>query len=114
MRKIPDFICNGFNAKSPISNPMSFWVEQDVLQYITEYKIPYCEIYGEIQKDKNGKYFTTKWDRTGCMFCMFGVHLEKTPNRFQLMRESHPKLYKYCMEKLGIKEVLDFLNVEYE
>ena len=44
--------CNGFNAKSPISNPMSFWVEQDVLQYITEYKIPYCEIYGEIQKDK--------------------------------------------------------------
>lgn len=106
--------CNGFNMKSPISNPMSFWVEQDVLQYITEYKIPYCEIYGEIQKDKNGKYFTTKWDRTGCMFCMFGVHLEKTPNRFQLMRESHPKLYKYCMEKLGIKEVLDFLNVEYE
>ncbi len=106
--------CNGFNMKSPISNPMSFWVEQDVLQYITEYKIPYCEIYGEIQKDKNGKYFATGLDRTGCMFCMFGVHLEKSPNRFQLMRESHPKLYKYCMEKLGIKEVLDFLNVEYE
>lgn len=105
--------CNGLNMKSPISNPMSFWTEQDVLQYITEYKIPYCEIYGEIQKDKNRKYFTTKWDRTGCMFCMFGVHLEKTPNRFQLMRESHPKLYRYCMEKLGIKDVLDFLNIGY-
>ena len=26
--------CNGFNMKSPISNPMSFWTEQDVLLYI--------------------------------------------------------------------------------
>lgn len=106
--------CNGFNMKNPVSNPLSFWTNQDILQYLYEYKIPYCKIYGEIQKDKNRKYFTTECDRTGCMFCMFGVHLEKTPNRFQLMRESHPKLYKYCMEKLGIKEVLDFLNVEYE
>lgn len=106
--------CNGFNMKSPISNPMSFWTEQDVLQYITEYKIPYCEIYGEIQKDKSKKYYTTKCDRTGCMFCMFGVHRDKEPNRFQRMKENHPKLYQYCMEKLGIKDVLEFLNVKYE
>lgn len=26
--------CNGFEMKSPVSNPMSFWTEQDVLQYI--------------------------------------------------------------------------------
>lgn len=26
--------CNGFNMKSPISNPMAFWTEQDILQYI--------------------------------------------------------------------------------
>lgn len=25
--------CNGFEMKSPISNPMSFWLEQDVLEY---------------------------------------------------------------------------------
>lgn len=29
--------CNGFDMKSPISNPMSFWTEQDVLLYIKLY-----------------------------------------------------------------------------
>lgn len=29
--------CNGFDMKRPISNPMSFWTEQDVLQYIHTY-----------------------------------------------------------------------------
>ena len=29
--------CNGFDMKSPISNPMSFWTEQDVLTYIRLY-----------------------------------------------------------------------------
>ncbi|MDE7425365.1 MAG: phosphoadenosine phosphosulfate reductase family protein [Lachnospiraceae bacterium] len=106
--------CNGFNMKSPISNPMSFWTEQDVLKYLYEYKIPYCKIYGEIDKNFNDEYRLTGVNRTGCMFCMFGVQLEKTPNRFQRMKESHPQLYKYCMEKLGIKEVLEFLNIDYE
>ena len=50
---------------------------------------------------------------TGCMFCMFGVHLEKEPNRFQRMKINHPKHWKYCMEKLGLKDVLDFINVPY-
>lgn len=26
--------CNGFHMKNPVSNPMSFWTEQDVLEYI--------------------------------------------------------------------------------
>lgn len=29
--------CNGFDLKHPISNPMSFWTEQDVLLYIREH-----------------------------------------------------------------------------
>lgn len=106
--------CNGFNMKFPISNPMSFWTEQDVLQYIVEYKLPYCKIYGEIKQDKKGKFYTTGLDRTGCMFCAFGVHLEKNPNRFQQMKKTHPNQYEYCMNKLGLKGVLDFLNVKYE
>lgn len=105
--------CNGFDMKSPISNPLSFWTEQDILKYLYEYKIPYCKIYGEIEKNFNDEYSLTGLNRTGCMFCMFGVHLEKYPNRFQIMKETHPKLYEYCMNKLGIKDVLDFINVEY-
>jgi hypothetical protein len=53
------------------------------------------------------------------MFCMFGVHLEKQPNRFQRMKETHPKQYAYCMKPveeggLGVAKVLDYINVPYE
>lgn len=105
--------CNGFKMTNPVSHPLSFWTEQDILKYLYEYKIPYCKVYGEIEKNFNDEYRLTGLQRTGCMFCMFGVHLEKYPNRFQIMKETHPKLYEYCMNKLGIKDVLDFINVEY-
>lgn len=111
--------CNAFNLKRPTSQPMSFWTEQDVLEYISLTKIPYAPVYGEIIKDKNGKYHTTKCDRTGCVFCGFGCHLEKEPNRFQRLKETHPKLWEYCMRDwdnggLGMKEVLEYIGVKIE
>lgn len=57
---------------------------------------------------------TTGLSRTGCMFCMLGVHLEKEPNRFQRMKVTHPKQYAYCMDKLGLREVLEYIGVPYE
>ena len=106
--------CNGFNNKIPTSTPMAFWTEQDVLKYLYETKIPYASVYGEIKIDKNGKYYTTGCQRTGCMFCGYGCHLEKYPNRFQRLAETHPKQYKYIMGELGFDKVLDFINVEYK
>lgn len=103
--------CNSFNGKI-ISNPMSFWTEQDVLLYIKKFNIPYCNIYGYIIEE-NGKFKTTGLERTGCMFCMFGCHLEKEPNRFQRMKETHPKQYDYCINKLGLGKVLDYIGVPY-
>ena len=110
--------CNSFDGKKPMSKPMSFWTEQDVLEYIKRFNIPYCSVYGDIVSE-NGILKTTKCDRTGCMFCMFGCHLEKEPNRFQMMKESHPKQYEYMLKPvseggLGIKEVLDYIGVPYE
>lgn len=109
--------CNAFGSKLQISKPMSFWTEQDVLNYIKLYNIPYCSVYGDIIEDK-GKLKTTKLNRTGCMFCMFGVHLEKSPNRFEQLKETHPKMYDYCIRAvenngLGIGRVLDYINVKY-
>ena len=52
--------------------------------------------------------------RTGCMFCMFGIHLEGTPNRFQRMAKSHPKQYKYCIKTLGCGKVMDYIGVDYK
>lgn len=36
-------------------------------------------------------------NKTGCMFCGFGAHLEAELNRFQRMLVTHPKHYKICM-----------------
>lgn len=41
--------CNAFDTKNPISNPMSFWTEQDVLRYIKENNIKIASVYGEIE-----------------------------------------------------------------
>lgn len=124
--------CNGFNLKSPISNPMSFWLEQDVLLYLYERKIPIASVYGEIVKDVEVEgqmdfedlgvfelgrptLRTTGMTRTGCMFCGFGCHLEKSPNRFEKMKKTHPKSYEWIMKPwaeggLGYKEVIDWIN----
>lgn len=110
--------CNSFDLNNPASKPMSFWTEQDVLKYISEYNLPIASPYGEIKQDENGKYYTTSCNRTGCIFCGFGCHLEKEPNRFQQLKETHPKLYDYCMKPwneggLGMDEVLNYINVKH-
>lgn len=91
--------CNSFDLKLPNSTPLSFWVENDIWDYIKKYKLSYSKIYD------------MGYDRTGCMFCMFGVHMEKGKNRFQLMYKTHPKQWKYCMDKLGLREVLKFIDI---
>lgn len=105
--------CNSFNGNNSISKPMSFWTEKDVLQYIKNYNIPYCSIYGNIAVNNSGALYMTGLSRTGCMFCMLGVHLEKEPNRFQRMKITHPKQYTYCISTLGIGAVLDYIGVPY-
>ena len=103
--------CNAYNIGK--SQPMGFWTEQDVLEYIVTNNLEIASVYGEIVKDDKGLLKTTGEKRTGCMFCMFGAHLEKEPNRFQRLKETHPKQYDYCINKLGIGKVLDFINVKY-
>ena len=66
--------------------------------------------------------------RTGCIFCAFGVHLEKSPSRFEMLKDTHPKQYDYCMrggeyngdgewqpnkEGLGMRHVFEELNKIY-
>lgn len=140
--------CNGFDLKEPISNPMSFWTEQDVLHYIKKFNVPYASVYGDIQVkppegteegqinviDYLGCYEpedfleTTGCKRTGCIFCMFGCHLEKGENRFQRLKRTHPRQYEYCIgggetvdgkwqpskDGLGLGKVLDYIGVKYD
>ena len=129
--------CNAFECSHQISKPMSFWTEQDVLRYIKGNNIPIASVYGEICADKNGqlafddcacKLYTTGCDRTGCIFCGFGAHLEKGEGRFERLKRTHPKQYDFCMNGgsydsegiwkpdkngLGMKHVIDVLNSLY-
>ena len=103
--------CNAFNLNRGM--PLSFWTEQDVLQYILDEKIQIPAVYGDIVKVGN-KLVTTGEKRTGCMFCPIGIHLEKYPNRFQRMAKTHPKIYDYCIHELGLGELLDYVGVDYK
>ena len=88
---------------------MSFWTEQDVLNYICTENIEIAEVYGKVVGvDKYGyeyepmpgidcEYKTTGCNRTGCMFCGFGCHREKGETRFQKLAKTHPRQYEYCM-----------------
>lgn len=138
--------CNGFEMKRPISNPMSFWKEQDVLQYIKENNIPLASVYGDViyKEDSDqirmedfgiigcgtDKLCTTGCNRTGCIFCAFGAHLDKQnggKSRFERLKETHPRQYAYCIgggeyvngvwqpskEGLGMGHVFDELNEIY-
>ena len=106
--------CNAFGTKRPRSTPMAIWTEQDVLVYIKERQIEYAECYGEIVDDGEGNLTTTREKRTGCMFCMFGIQLDGEPNRFQRMQRDYPSQYRYCMNQLGIGNVLDYIGIPKE
>lgn len=100
--------CNAFDIANPRSAPLSFWTEQDVLNYIRQYDIEIASVYGQIipetsqsVKARNGVCLKcTGRQRTGCIFCAYGAHMEKRElgeTRFQQLARTHPKLYDYCM-----------------
>jgi 3'-phosphoadenosine 5'-phosphosulfate sulfotransferase (PAPS reductase)/FAD synthetase len=134
--------CNAFDTTTPKSQPMSFWTEQDVLLYIKMNHLPICSVYGDVVEDIEGTeqvrgqmtfsdmegyehmelfdakrlpLMTTGCKRTGCMFCGYGCHLDKSPSRFEMMKQTHPKQYEYIMKPvseggLGYKEVIEWIN----
>lgn len=87
--------CNMFTGKRPESWAIGSWSDDDVDNYIKDNNLKLAEVY------------SMGYTRTGCMFCMYGCHLEKE-SRFERMEKTHPKLFKYCMENLGLKDVLDY------
>lgn len=132
--------CNAFKSKRARSAPMSFWTEQDILEYIKAFNVPIASIYGETVYehdggdyaytlcDCGGKLRTTGCKRTGCIFCGFGAHLEKGESRFERLKRTHPRQYEYCIEGgaydtdglwkptkqgLGMRHVFDTLNSIY-
>lgn len=102
------------------------------MRYIHDNNLPIAEPYGKVivkgtaegQMDiasligdyQYCEFETTGCNRTGCMFCGFGAHLEKPgKGRFELMKKTHPKQYEWIMKPwdeggLGYKSVIDWIN----
>lgn len=107
-----------------------------------EYNLPICSVYGDVvvdyQKDGNIEgqmnlcelnadmgifdvgnrpLKTTGCNRTGCVLCGFGCHLEKSKNgkgRFELLKETHPEMYQLLdiAKNNGItyRQAIDWVN----
>lgn len=94
--------CNNYNAAIPTSTPLAFWNTNDIWEYIKKYNLTYSSIYDMGEHN------------TGCIFCMFGImYDDKNNNRFHRLKQYHPELYNYCINKLGIGKVLDYIDITY-
>lgn len=115
----------------PLSKPMGFWTEQDVLCYIKENNLPIASVYGVIHRVdelpgqtsmlelmglssscRNCKLCTSGEKRTGCIFCPIACHLDKFA-KFKRLRELNKELYDYCMDGLGARTVLEWVDKTY-
>jgi len=94
--------CNVADIADPYCMPLAFWTESDIWNYINEFNVPICDIY------RRG------FRRTGCAFCLFGIQHDPVPNRIQLLKKHYPGLHRYCLTKLGLKEVMEYLGYPYE
>jgi len=96
--------CNVYKENRNKSQPLIFWTEKDILDYIKIYDIKISNIYN------------MGYRRTGCVYCMFGLHLEKI-NKYHLLQNTHPKLWDYAVRKekgLGLGEIMDYCGISYK
>lgn len=93
--------CNSFHKKNENQcRPLSFWTEQDILEYVKRYNV------------KISKLYELGYERNGCMYCAFGAHLEKSPNRFQRLKITHPVQHSYLSHNFG--ELLHSFDISIE
>lgn len=115
--------CNGFESERPFSKPMGFWRAQDVLRYTVEKQLEIAEPYGEVAEVGQvpgqigffplcGPFKCTGEQRTGCLFCPVGCHLTSF-EKFVRLKAYNPKLYDFCMEELGEKNLLSWIEKNY-
>jgi len=115
--------CNAFESKRKMSKPLSTWMEQDVLSYIQKYHLPIASVYGDVVPkenqlsffEENNELTTTGCDRTGCMYCGYGCHLNND-QRFVRLKETHKQIYDYVFKPeseggLGYKDKIDWINI---
>jgi len=113
--------CNTYEGTSVKSRPLSVWTSSDIWEYIERFSVPYSKIYDDIINEETGEVLIEGEHNTGCAYCAFGAHLEKsdlvTKNRFQRLALRKPKQFKKMMNLknngVTFSEALSFIKVNH-
>lgn len=112
-------------VKRPVSKPLSIWTKQDILNYFLKEKIKPAPSYGTIHtvgtvpgqlnfygEEAFGKLTCSGDERTGCLFCPVGCHIDNF-KKFKNVKKYNHKFYEYCMEELDEKRLLKYVQKTY-
>lgn len=86
-------------------SPIAMWTDDDIWDYIHKYAVEYSSLYDITYTDKDGSEKHIK--RNGCMFC--GTDIQFKDNHLSVLRQTHPKAYRVCMDQYGYKHELNKL-----
>jgi 3'-phosphoadenosine 5'-phosphosulfate sulfotransferase (PAPS reductase)/FAD synthetase len=112
--------CNTFTEGKEKSRPFSIFQKADCWEYAARWGLRFAEVYYDRDVEVEQLDGSKKWEyipaveRTGCTFCLFGIHLDKGANRIQRMAVSHPKFHNIIIYKYGLGKVLQWMGVPFE
>ena len=92
--------CTSFSSGRHQAKPLSLWTEDNIWEYIKYMNVPIAKIYD-----------APEIDRTGCIFCGFGIHMNGGV-KFLALKRLHPKMYWYTLKNLGLAKILSFMVSE--
>ncbi|QMW05383.1 hypothetical protein [Spirosoma foliorum] len=114
--------CTSYEKGKVKCRPFSIFTDADVWEYHNRFGLRFAGVYYDRtqpveQLDGSFQIETLPAEtRTGCTFCMFGLHLEDKSknNRIQRLGISHPKYYDVIINKCGLGIVLLYLKIPFK
>lgn len=83
-------------------SPIALWTDDDIWEYIHKYNLEYSPLYDIKYTAEDGTEQCIK--RNGCIMC--GTDIQFKDNHLAILRQTHPKAWKSCMEAFGYAEQL--------
>ena len=83
-------------------SPIAMWTDDDIWEYIHKYGLEYSPLYDITYTASDGSVQHIK--RNGCIMC--GTDIQFPDNHLSILRQTHPKAWKSCMEHFGYSEQL--------
>lgn len=83
-------------------NPIALWTDDDIWDYIHKFELEYSPLYDITYTAEDGTEQHIK--RNGCIMC--GTDIQFKDNHLAVLRQTHPKAWRSCMEHFGYADQL--------